>query len=288
MREYNSAMHSTWSKLAANWSGFRPTAYWLGSKATELSLTPVGPEDGWRKQDAITLLALLRELGDSQIQNVAKGMTGALGFRDAVKITTSTGVRVFSGPDFNLEVAKAILELKRDGINAFDGAMWFWYDTDTCAVDPMTRYSFFVVKNNAIVRENISFLDSPESGFDPSVFETGEETAPIWSNDSKWKEAQSAYWYRRFSQDTQLGRLMLLRVEKPQPLIPYFQDESLTESVFARGVLLQVRSLLIAVVIVLGLIAVLLAAVSGGKQVPVYVVLIVLGIIAVLWPRMWR
>ena len=40
-------MHSTWSKLASKLGADSArTAYWLGSKATELSLTPVDPEDG--------------------------------------------------------------------------------------------------------------------------------------------------------------------------------------------------------------------------------------------------
>lgn len=281
MREYNPAMHSTWSKLAANWSGFSPTAYWLGSKAGELSLTPRDPEDGWRKQDAITLLALFQELRDSQIQNVGTGYDGALGSH-GIRITTTTGVRVFSGPSFNLEVTKAVLELKRDGISPFE-TKWFWYDTGSCAVEPKKQYLFFVVSNDAIVRENISFVDSPASGFDPSVFESLEGAEEFWFNESQLEEAQSAYWYRKFSQETRTGQLMLLRPGKP--LVPYFQNESLTVSVASFRVLRQMRNLLIAVVIVLGLIAVLLAAVSGGKQVPVYVVLIVLGLIAVLWPR---
>jgi len=242
-----------WSSLAKNWGGFRPVAYSLGDRTMELSLTTIDPVGGEGKQDAVTLGALFQELGDSRIQDVVKDWR-------AVKISTNTGACMFSGPSFNLEMAKVVFELKRDGVNAFE-AMWFWYDTDTFSAEPMDRYQFFVVCKDAIVREDVAFVDDPQSCFDPSVFRSleDEDTEPFWNNDAKWEEARAAYWYRRFSQDTQLGRLMLMRPD--QPLVPYFQDESLTVSTFSFRALSEMRallrSILVAVLILLGLLAIL-------------------------------
>src|SRR5208283_1305437 len=95
--------------------------------------------------------------------------------------------------------------------------------------DLVARYMFFVVHKNAIVREQVSFCDSSDSGFDPSVFEPPEEADPIWMNDPEWDGAWARYWYRKFYAETQMGQLMTLREDHPQ--LHYFEGQAVAPDV---------------------------------------------------------
>ena len=84
--------------------------------------------------------------------------------------------------------------------------MWFWYDSDRS--EDSERHSFFVVYGDKIVREEVSLLDYPGSGFDPLIFHA--ESSPRGS----FERARIQFWYRKFYTETLLGQLMVLR--KPE------------------------------------------------------------------------
>jgi hypothetical protein len=200
-------MHRTYSKPNKEWEGFRPVAYTL-NKAWELPLTQISGEGDQKREQATSVVEVLRTLKAKQIRGIADRAI------EATEITTEQGKVVLGGPSFNREVAEAFLDLEKDGINPFD-ARWFWYDRDHVSDDLMASYVFFVVHKDAIVREQVSFCDYSDSAFDPSVFEPDEDARPIWMNHPYWDEAWVRYWYRKFYAETRTGQLMVLRPDEP-------------------------------------------------------------------------
>jgi len=71
----------------------------------------------------------------------------------------------------------------------------------TATLAAMIRTSstnFFVVSGDRIVRENVSFGDYQDSGVDPAIFESFDNSVSIWLNDSDWREATTRFWYHKF------------------------------------------------------------------------------------------
>jgi hypothetical protein len=198
-------MQQTYSRPRKEWEGFRPVAYSL-HKAWDLPLTQLRGEGDQRLENATTVGEVVSSLSDKQIQKIESSLT--------TEITTAEGTVVLKGPSFNREVAEVLLNLQKNGMNYFE-AQFFWYDKDHVSDDLMASYKFFVVHKNAIVREQVSFCDYSDSGFDPSIFESNEESRPIWMNEPEWDEAWARYWYRKFYTETQTGQLMVLRPDAP-------------------------------------------------------------------------
>lgn len=199
-------MQRTYSKPNKEWEGFRPVVYSLGMKAWELPLTQVSGEGDKKQEEATTVGKLLRSLREQEIQSIESAVT--------TEITTTTGTVVLNGSSFNRSIAEVLLDLQKDGINHFD-AVWFWYDKDHATDDLMASYVFFVVHKNSIIREQVSFCDYSDSGFDPSVFEANDDSRPIWRNHPEWDEAWVRYWYKKFYTETRTGQLMVLRPDEP-------------------------------------------------------------------------
>lgn len=109
----------------------------------------------------------------------------------------------------------ALLELRRDGCGHALYAEWFWYDSDHPTEDLAYSYAFFVVCNDKIVSERVSFVDRRDSGFDPSAFEAADESQPVWRSHPDWQGALTQYWYRKFYRETRTGQLMVLRPDAP-------------------------------------------------------------------------
>ncbi|HEY2467839.1 MAG TPA: hypothetical protein VGI45_08355 [Terracidiphilus sp.] len=142
-------------------------------------------------------------------------------------------------------MAKLLLEFMKEGIREFE-TRWFFYDRDSCAQDVMNSYQCFIVANERIVREEARLFDSPESDFDPSVFDSGEGIPPIWFKHSQWDAAWAAFWYRKFYKETRPGQLMVLRPDNP---VLYFYPEGrpwlgLTNSASQLGFLRNIPFLL--------------------------------------------
>lgn len=194
------------------WSGFRPVMYKLDWKQVgklSVKMNATGEEV------SLSVLEAFTQVRDAGVKI------------DELEMGTDLVVKIgaqeqrISGPLFNLELLNAILRLHTKGVDAFN-ARWFWYDSDSVlSRSSQHRYSFFVVFNDAIVQEDVSFWQSSSSGFDPAVFSTD-----YWSTDYMlysmrhneifWTEAQAKFWYNKFYTETKTGRLMVLRPDEPE------------------------------------------------------------------------
>jgi hypothetical protein len=224
----------------SEWERFRPTAYGLDPERVyklpviRVSLNPAGHED----ETPTTLGEVLASLADQQVGDTCVGLRMTIG--------TAAGETLLRGPLFNHQVLEALLELRKDGIEGFE-AQWFWYKS------AVHTYSFFLVHNQKIVRERMSFINSRDSGFDPSVFKelyrydahrkevvareaAVEESRTIpemlfvwmdrlfgagldrddpWFVEDGWVDAEVRFWYRKFYQETQTGQIIVLRSDEP-------------------------------------------------------------------------
>lgn len=193
---------------------FRPAAYFLNvQRVLGLGLTKVERTSAGEKVETpITIKDAIDTVCTQRITEI--GWPKGKGFLQT-QVTTETGEYVFDGPPFNRDVLEVLLKFRQDGINAF-GATWFWYDTTSRIEEPMESYEFFVVYDNRIVRERVSFTDYHRSGFDPSIFTAADGSEPTWTEQREWEEARLRYWYRKFYQESQTGQLIVLRTDEPK------------------------------------------------------------------------
>jgi hypothetical protein len=243
---YTLPVRTTYSGLGVNWNGFRPVVYSFGERALNASLKQSRWHGDEKVEEDTSIERLLQDLEGKRFQ-VEDNLT-------AISITTETGSLNLHGPPFNCRLAATILELLKEGIKPL-ASRWVWYDTDESDTDPTTSYSFFVIHEDRIVRERVSFLDFHNSGFDPAVFDSGDD-----SDDSNWDLAWAAYWYRRFYRETRVGQLMVLRPD--MPALHYYPEgrpwHKLEGAVSSVDDLRRVRALLWVAVSLLALIAFLL------------------------------
>lgn len=241
-------MRTTYSKLGVNWNGFQPIGYSFGEKVLSLPLKRIGPDGEQQPQEDISIGTLLDDLEgrDFQIKDILT----------IVSVTTDAGSFELRGPLFHLQLVVAILELQKEGIKPF-ASEWFWFDSRDSDAGPWIGYSFFAVYQDKLVREEISFVDSPGSGFDPAVFDSGDDSDDY----SSWQLAKAAYWYRRFYQEAKLGKLMVLRPDVP--VLHYYPEgrpwlKLEGESPSSVELLGNIRSLLRVAIVLLALIVFLL------------------------------
>ena len=199
-------MGTTYSKKAESWAGFHPVAYSLDNRAFDLRLEQFVRDGDERVKTEITIGDLLKSLQGRQFE-IEDNIT-------SLRISTDAGSRDFQGPSFNRDLARLLVELSKEEISPFE-ARWLFYDKDSCTDDVMDRYQFFLVAKDRIVREEEGFTDSPESGFDPTVFDSGDKIPPIWLSHPQLDSAWAAYWYRKFYTETKIGKLMVLRPDNP-------------------------------------------------------------------------
>ena len=202
-------MKHTWADPNKEWDGFQFMAYSLdASKVAALPLTQRRNVDGKVEELSTTVGDIYGNLVDQPFEVEPFAIL-------AIKIKTSKEKLTFSGPAFNLNILAELLSLRKDGADPFT-AQWFWYDRDSCRDDPQDLYSFFVVCNDKIVRERVSFSDYHGNGFDPSLFDPGSDIGSIWFSDTGWREASVRFWYRKFYTETRMGQLMILRDDEPE------------------------------------------------------------------------
>ncbi len=228
------------------WNGFRPVAYFLGEKALNLPLTLVRNGGDLGQEENTSMGELLLSLKGKEFQ-IEDQLT-------SVCVTTETHSMTLRGPTFNCRLAAVVLQLQKEGVEPF-ASSWFWYDKDVSDTDPTDSYTFFVVHQDKIVREAISFLDYHASGFDPAVFDSGDD-----KDTSPWDVAKAAYWYRWFYRETRTGQLMTLRPDSPV-LHHYEEGHAMVQDGNSHAIaelLKQIRSLLWVGLVFLGIILFLL------------------------------
>jgi len=208
---------------------FQPVAYCFNPPAG-LPLTV--REDSEEKQS--TLGEVLDSVREQQLKEVDRGFGGS------ITITTATNTFRISGPSFNVDVLRTVLDLEKDKISVYS-SRWYFYDHDHVTDDMHESYSFFIVHADAIVREHAAFSAYSNNGFDATIFKPAYDTAeqPIWRNEPEWAAASDQYWYRKFYTETTTGHLMLLRpddptlfhYEKPQHVKPIQNQRELFNAV---------------------------------------------------------
>lgn len=140
-------------------------------------------------------------LKDNQITQ--ESFEGGVGVCIDLETTDGTKFRL-RGPDFNLRLLHSMLQLRQDGASPFV-VSWYYYDEDRCRTDARKAYTFFIVHDGKIIREQVMFFDDHNSAFDPSVFTKHDYSDPTWSSEQAWPEAGARYWYRRFYSETRRG-----------------------------------------------------------------------------------
>jgi hypothetical protein len=204
------------------WEGaFKPTGYTLNWKV--LWALPVGVVSGPGEVSRSTVGAVIEELLPERLTNpdaakriqIASAKTGFPPGR--VFITPEKTIQLESymaGTGFAVQVLNAVVDLSREGIQ---DPLFFFYDQDHVTDDPhFTSYRFFVVGDNRIVSERHSFSRTSDNGFNVEVFKDAfVDEAGIWAAQSSILEAQVRWWYRRFYEETEAGRLTILRDDVP-------------------------------------------------------------------------
>ena len=210
------------------WEGFRPTAYTLNRKVWALPLLEVRCDsDGARQEVATTIVDVYSRFENRPIVSIDH-VRGPGGGR---QITTDAETVEIRGLPFHEELLAALLDLKQHGDPLYS-AEWFWYDSDHPTEGLAYSYDFFVVCNDRIVRESVSFHDHTGSGFDPSVFDPADDSRPAWKSHPSWQSAIVRYWYRKFYQETRTGQLMVLRPDAPE--LHYYPEGRWHLGAFAR------------------------------------------------------
>jgi hypothetical protein len=185
------------------WSGFQPVGYSLAHIALKLPLS---------KSDVDDTQLLPTTIGDVYGELADKKLTDAclFGWGLDSKLVTTDGIKLLiKGQVFNRCLLEMMLKFRQDGINPFELVLYY-YDRAYCIDDPNESFSFFAVHKQKIVQERLTFFDHYDSGFDPSVFKSSDDSGP-WSDQAEWGEAEAKFWYRKFYSETVVGQLMTLR-----------------------------------------------------------------------------
>jgi len=200
-----------WSNPDLHWDGFTAVEYSLDTnRVLELPLVS-RPATGTEAADVPTTVGgVLRNAVDRQFKTVTPGVLEG----HTVTLPTDAGDIVLPCSPFCSRLVSMLLEFRSEGVNPFDTS-WFWFDSDSVTDDPHERYAFFVVHGGKIIREQLSFSDHSESGFDPRILVTEEDSDPIWFSEKGWNDARLRYWYRKFYRETATGQMMVLRSDEP-------------------------------------------------------------------------
>lgn len=198
------------------WDGFRPVGYRLDLKVIDgipINVIPERTDGGDRSVIPTTVFKAFAGLRDKQIKEVETGIGGDdPDSWHVVAVETDSGTERFSGSPFAVTLLERLVCLHKDGINPFE-ARWFFYDKDT-EHDAGQWYTFFLVCDGKIVRERESIEEHPsDRDFNPAIL-----AGPIQGLDRydslkapAKREAELAFWYRKFYTETEAGQLMLLR-----------------------------------------------------------------------------
>jgi len=184
--------------------------------------------------DAIDIQDLL-SAGGRAITESSDTFVVAGEFAHGTEFKTSNGHDlVVGGPSFNREVLKTVFDLGKERIDPFD-TIWFWYESYSDG-DNEDWHSFFVVRDDNIVRERVvfgddrrSYVHAGQSGFTPSIFiadgdgddDPEADVSWLWRREN-WRVAEDRFWYRKFYQETKTGQMMVLRPDRPK--LHHFPD----------------------------------------------------------------
>lgn len=180
----------------------------------------------------------------------------AIESRGPITVRSQSTARSFCGSPFAIDLLEVCLTLQRTVENPVSACRWFYYDWDRVVDDMHDAFYFFIVTPAGIAPETAIFHRYTNSGFDPSFFiQTDSPKAAaddIWSGAAAHRKAQTAFWYRKFYQDTPTGQLVALRDE---PELYFYSEGRIPapSTSLADGslrLLVQVRNVCIALLLV--------------------------------------
>jgi hypothetical protein len=193
-------MKHTWADPKTRWRGFRRyQRYWLNDEKV-LNLPLPRRVDGREVQ--------------ASVGEIYKSLEGRhFESRETTKILADLGVWGISFPH---EVLEVLLTLRNRGIHPFS-AQFLLYDHHSSNDSPGEFYTFFIACDGKIASEEVRFLDSPNSGFDPLVFQSWDDSSSdhaFWSHFSRGFVSErtiARFWYCKFYKETYIGQVLLLR-----------------------------------------------------------------------------
>lgn len=164
---------------------------------------------------------------------------------------------------FTADLVATIITVDRLHDHKSINPIFFYYDRDYVVDDVVHEsFDFFVVNDGRFALDTVTFFRDRESGFDPNVFEPHfARDRQIWDSEPGVLQAQVRWWYRRFYEETEAGRLTLLRDDAN---LYHYVPESKQRQSMAENIELiarrtaRIQSLFIYALIALGLIVVLL------------------------------
>ncbi|HWB17023.1 MAG TPA: hypothetical protein VG538_11510 [Vicinamibacterales bacterium] len=207
-----------------NWRRFEPIGYTINWPLVyNMAATEVDQGGGQAPTSVGTILSeALPHLFVSLNEDGSLGARTAK--RHACDIKQSTGritvltpnrqieLNTFGHGWFAAQVIALCVQIDRQCGSATFDPIFFYYDEDHVVDDFHEAFSFFVVNNDRIVLDRVSVTRTRDNGFDPRVFEPAYGRGPkIWCNTPAVERAQVRWWYRRFYEETDAGRLTLLR-----------------------------------------------------------------------------
>jgi hypothetical protein len=116
------------------------------------------------------------------------------------------------GTSFPAAILETLVRIDQASSDDEFHPVFFYYDHDQVIDDVHDSFSFFVCNDGQIVLDRVTFSRHGSSGFDPDVFTPAFKTSTtVWLNEGSIAEAQVRWWYRKFYEETDAGRLTLLR-----------------------------------------------------------------------------
>ena len=260
---------------AQNWTGFEPTGYEIDwTILTEMRVVEL--REG-NQQVSTTVGAVLREalphlfnqINDDgspdltparQTCETDEASTGGLTIK-----TPRRTIRLHTlGNDSSFAAQMIAVMIKIDRSTEHGGfyPIFFYYDSDHVVDDVHDSFSFFVVNGDSFALDRVTFSRHSGSGFNASVFRPFYRVEnQVWRSEPDVEQAKVRWWYRRFYQETEAGRLTTLRDDVA--LYHYIPEWKRREVIAARiesvdRRLNDLRRVLMFIAIVLVLIAFLL------------------------------
>jgi hypothetical protein len=207
-----------------NWQGFEPTGYTIDwTLVYDMAVTEID-EDG--RQIETSVGAVLREALPHLFPplNEESSIGARVAVQQVCNVNESIGRVTITTPNrqiklntlgrgsFAAQVAALCVEIERQcGSDRFY-PIFFYYDEDYMVSDFHEAFSFFVVNNDRIVLDGVTITRTDDNGFDPKIFAPAFRSGrQPWHSASALDRARVRWWYRRFYEETDAGRLTLLR-----------------------------------------------------------------------------
>lgn len=259
---------------ARTWRGFEPTGYEIDWKV--LSNAPLSELGDGSNRVQTTAGAVLREALPHLFTPLNEdGSLGATPARQGCDVEEGTGWVTFktptrtirldtlgNGSGFAADLITTIVKIDQLPEQRSFHPIFFYYDRDHVVDDVHESFSFFVVNDNRVALDRITFSRHSGSGFDPEMFKPAFVVEhEVWASESSVQEAQVRWWYRRFYEETDTGRLTTLREDVDlYHYMPEWKERQLIAADIKQvgRLLSQLQKLSVLALVALGLIVLLL------------------------------